>query len=760
MDNPPEGKLEAFVISAKDLPVIDRFSKKDTYVELTIDNSKKKTLIDHKGGSNPKWSDRLAFNISGLGKQSLLIQVKESGKMSGDEICSGFVDLRKVYEEEELDGWYPLTKKNKPAGSIYIEFTFTPKEGRKKKSIIHQIKSLSIVPPVEPPKPSAAPSSLATAPVTTEFFNQLNASTDHSNNTRKSKAQFLNVNSNSTIDTFTKVSIPAQNLPISNTSQFPISKKPESQNLYNNAENRPSTSIEVPDYASQYALANGKKPLPRKPVFNSFAQESSSFHSQNQNVNLFYPQNLPTSNDNLQIDHNSSRFGNSASNKFLNSPNFKQPANPILYSTNYSDGTNFISNKLSNLDLSTNSNEPLNNMRFANNHQNFYNQPQNIQPNISSFNNTLGSNSNYLSEDHPNFNNNQVQSSYFSNQLVENMGYNHHQEIIIQNQYYPNDDDLPSRPLPIPPNQSQNLINDQIYYNISTKNPSPPLRPLPLPPNSHNRRSSYASFSDHNNTASNRIYNSNSRTSLNENSIYQNKNYSSTDAENSPFVVVDYSNSLNINSVYNHNSQLGVNSRRSSGTYAIENQPPIPLNFKMFEPSAPQLLSTSYYNDSEPEVFYDVEYTDLNGLNNKQRNMYSKPSSQSSGSKRNSGLVLQNFDYENQISKSYDTSQIHYNNQNFANQQAYSTNKLQREGNYIDINNREYSAYLSSNPDYLNQIITDLNTFDFSRIGGGSSGSRLSQYYQSEPFNGSIINQKPPLQTISGYSNTNDRRKY
>ncbi|OMJ27912.1 hypothetical protein AYI69_g2634 [Smittium culicis] len=759
MDNPPEGKLEAFVISGRDLPVIDRFSKKDTYVELTIDNSKKKSLIDHKGGSNPKWSDRLAFNISGLGKQSLLIQVKESGKMSSDEICSGIVDLRKVYEEEELDGWYPLTKKNKPAGSIYIEFTFTPKEGRKKKSIIHQIKSLSIVPSVEPPKPSAAPASLATAPVTTEFFNQLNASTDHSNNTRKNKAQFLNVNSNNNIDTFTQVSIPAQNLPISNTSQFPISKKSESQNLINNTENRPTTSIEVPDYASQYALANGKKPLPRKPVFNSFTQESSSFHSQNQNLNSFYPQNSYTPNNALHVDPNSSRFGNSVSHKLINSSNFKQPANPILYSTNYSDGTNFISNKLSNVDLNSNSHEPFNNMRFANNHQHFYNQPQNIQPNITSFNNSLDSNSNYLCEDHPNLNNNQVQSTYFSNQLVENVGYNHHQEISNQTPYYLNDDDLPSRPLPIPPNQSHNLKNDQSYYNLSTNNPSPPLRPLPLPPNDHNRRSSYASFSDHNNTASNRIYSSNSRTSLNENSIYQSKDYSSANTENSPFVVVDYSNSKNNNSIYEHASQLGINSKRSSGTYSIENQPPIPLNFKMFEPSAPQLLASGYYNDSEPEVFYDVEYTDRNGLYNNQRNVYNKPNSQSPGSIRNSGLIPQNFEYENQISKSYDTSQIH-SNQNFINQQSYNTKKMLEEGTYIDVNNGANLTYLPSNPDYRNQIITELNTFDFSSIGGGSSGSKLSQHYQNEPYNGPNINQKPPLQTINGYYNTNDRRKY
>ncbi|PVU87490.1 hypothetical protein BB560_006479, partial [Smittium megazygosporum] len=121
-----EGHLQVCIIQAKNLPLSERFTKKDLCVELTVGNAKKTTLTTNKGGYNPIWKDTVHFKIAGIGKSSMLLRVKEGGKITSDELCSCAIDLTRVFEDEEFDGWYPLLKRDKAAGFIYLEFTFTP----------------------------------------------------------------------------------------------------------------------------------------------------------------------------------------------------------------------------------------------------------------------------------------------------------------------------------------------------------------------------------------------------------------------------------------------------------------------------------------------------------------------------------------------------------------------------------------------------------------------------------------------------------
>ncbi|KAJ2465677.1 hypothetical protein GGI02_004622, partial [Coemansia sp. RSA 2322] len=135
-----EGRLEIQVVAGRELPKRGVFGRQDSAVELHLGTAKKRCRADKKGGAAPEWNDRLFFTISGLGKTQLYVRAVEiESSVTVKDIGSCVVDLVKIFEEEEVDGWYPLKYKDKPAGDVYLEFTYTPKGGRKR-------------PHVEPPR--------------------------------------------------------------------------------------------------------------------------------------------------------------------------------------------------------------------------------------------------------------------------------------------------------------------------------------------------------------------------------------------------------------------------------------------------------------------------------------------------------------------------------------------------------------------------------------------------------------------------------
>ncbi|KAJ2833988.1 hypothetical protein FBU31_001835, partial [Coemansia sp. 'formosensis'] len=128
-----EGRLEIQVVAGRELPKRGLFGRQDSAVELSLGTSKKRTQVDKKGGANPEWNDHVIFTVAGLGKTQLLVRAVEvESSVSAKDIGSCVIDLVKIFEEEEVDGWYALKFKEKPAGDVYLEFTFTPKTGRKR----------------------------------------------------------------------------------------------------------------------------------------------------------------------------------------------------------------------------------------------------------------------------------------------------------------------------------------------------------------------------------------------------------------------------------------------------------------------------------------------------------------------------------------------------------------------------------------------------------------------------------------------------
>ncbi|KAJ1965657.1 hypothetical protein GGI12_000604 [Dipsacomyces acuminosporus] len=239
-----EGKLEVHVFEGRNLPNRNRFGKQDSAVELSIGTAKKRTQVDKKGGATPRWNDRLYFTISGLGKSQLLVKALEiDSPTRTEDIGSCVVDLARIFEEEEVDGtyklcsygWYQLKNKERPAGSVYIEFTFTPKNGRKKlsKAGAGEDDDLDTILPVAP-KTGIKTESLASAPSTLPP------------GPHRPNSLALGDSGSNTVPT---------------SSMSSTGLRPSLSDL------RPysSASMYTPELATQYANKHGKKPLPVTP---------------------------------------------------------------------------------------------------------------------------------------------------------------------------------------------------------------------------------------------------------------------------------------------------------------------------------------------------------------------------------------------------------------------------------------------------------------------------------------------------------------
>ncbi|PVU88533.1 hypothetical protein BB561_005796 [Smittium simulii] len=612
-----EGKLEVNVIQAKNLPAADRLSKKDTYVELTINNLSKKSLIDHKGGYNPRWNDKIMFEVAGIGKNSMLLRIKEAGKVFGEEICSCAINLTRIYEEEEFDGWYPLIKKDKAAGFIYLEFTFIPKDGRKKQSRIQQIESLTVVPTAAPPistksnfQPSAPPPVNSTQPNSHDApatqFSALSLTNDYTNSfNNTSKYQSSTANSQK----YNQYQPPS----LSQALQLENSKA--------------SIKSKIPDYASNYALINGKKPLPSKPNIQTFNYNATLKHTNNYNTPIqVVLQNLKDKPESsIRTDTINSRRHSIGS--VCHDP---QPTIHIF--NNSSDRRH--SHRLSDLQFNTSfKNQDSQNIYY----QQVLNYPYNSDLN-DQYHSQYDSDQNFSQNPvpHPNFaqyNN----SSPFSKALplppnVSNILAHRHTSSDMVNQNNLNYDS--SDELIIVNNLSYNspydYQNEQIFDDNSALLTAP-ARPLPVPP-SHKKLSNATFFNQEQNI---------------------NINYSSDDDnittvnQINPFMEVNH---LPPNSLPSYPPQSIINLAK------IQNSS-VNTNYHQFKPSAPQLPDILDY---EKEI-YSASYNPNSQHNHyihtiDQRRQHSQPHHLP---KNNSSRL-----YAHQISRNENFSESHRNKLN------------------------------------------------------------------------------------------------
>ncbi|KAJ1968946.1 hypothetical protein H4R35_006282 [Dimargaris xerosporica] len=132
------GQLQVYVAEGRGLPNKDLFGKSDPYLEFRLGNAAKRTRVDKKGGSAPKWKEDLYFDVP-PGTQAITMRCKDRDLSTDEDIGACTIDLKRVFEEEEVHAWFKLQRKSKPAGEVYLEFTFTPASGRKKPSLHHKL---------------------------------------------------------------------------------------------------------------------------------------------------------------------------------------------------------------------------------------------------------------------------------------------------------------------------------------------------------------------------------------------------------------------------------------------------------------------------------------------------------------------------------------------------------------------------------------------------------------------------------------------
>ncbi|KAJ2726309.1 hypothetical protein GGI07_000620 [Coemansia sp. Benny D115] len=229
-----EGKLDVQVVAGRDLPRRSLFGRRDSAVELSLGTVRKRTQADRNGGAAPQWNDRVSFTVSGLGKTQLAVRALEiESSISDKTIGSCVIDLTRIFVEEEVDSWYALKFNDKPAGSVYLEFTFTPKGGRKniKKDPLLEEEEYSAFKP-EPKLPKSS-DTVASAP---SLLQQ--GSGPHTGDARPSP----HLSAVSTL--------------------APVPMRPSTSDM------RPysSASMHNPDLAIKYANKHGTKPLPSAPA--------------------------------------------------------------------------------------------------------------------------------------------------------------------------------------------------------------------------------------------------------------------------------------------------------------------------------------------------------------------------------------------------------------------------------------------------------------------------------------------------------------
>jgi len=112
--------LEANIVS-KDK---DLLGKMDPYLSFHLGGLKRvKTEVAKSGGQHPIWNDAVTVEVSD--QTSLTVDLKDKDMLIDDKIGSFEVDLREVQSQGRVRKWYPIFRKNEPAGELLMEATFS-----------------------------------------------------------------------------------------------------------------------------------------------------------------------------------------------------------------------------------------------------------------------------------------------------------------------------------------------------------------------------------------------------------------------------------------------------------------------------------------------------------------------------------------------------------------------------------------------------------------------------------------------------------
>ncbi|RUS23540.1 C2 domain-containing protein, partial [Jimgerdemannia flammicorona] len=117
------GELVIVALKARNLPNRELIGKQDPFCVFRIGDAKGKTKTDYRGGQHPVWDFQVNLPVA-EGKTRMVVQVFDEDLRKEDLIGEAEIDLAEVLKIGEMDDWFKLTYKGKPAGEIYLELTF------------------------------------------------------------------------------------------------------------------------------------------------------------------------------------------------------------------------------------------------------------------------------------------------------------------------------------------------------------------------------------------------------------------------------------------------------------------------------------------------------------------------------------------------------------------------------------------------------------------------------------------------------------
>lgn len=102
----------------------DVIGKMDPYCLFHVGGQNFKSQVCKSGGKNPHWNDSISVQMPPSGGV-VQVELKDKDMLVDDKLGSFELDLNEVTSLGQVRKWYPIFSKDRPAGEILIETTFS-----------------------------------------------------------------------------------------------------------------------------------------------------------------------------------------------------------------------------------------------------------------------------------------------------------------------------------------------------------------------------------------------------------------------------------------------------------------------------------------------------------------------------------------------------------------------------------------------------------------------------------------------------------
>lgn len=133
----PENKLAVVVARANELRNVLKLDKQSPFVTLRLQDQETSTRVLPRAGQTPRWDEAHWFSLDGIDlshdkNRKISVNVYHQKKGDAKLICSADVDYTPALTQSVnhgYDGWFDMYWEGRPAGRVFLEFTYYPRGG-------------------------------------------------------------------------------------------------------------------------------------------------------------------------------------------------------------------------------------------------------------------------------------------------------------------------------------------------------------------------------------------------------------------------------------------------------------------------------------------------------------------------------------------------------------------------------------------------------------------------------------------------------